>query len=130
MAENRQYRTIVADDDPMMRRLLHVCCERAGSNDVRDFANGKDAWDYVSQLQYLHLLVTDLDMPVMRGDELIRVALKRFPKLPVILVSGGSPDALNSAEDIAKRLEVEFHPKPIVSATALIEKISKYAPKQ
>ncbi len=102
----------------------------AGGTDISEFANGYDACNHVNQLEYLHLLVTDLVMPKMRGDELIPKVRERFPKVPIVLVSGGNDDALKSAKDIAYQLSVRFYEKPITNISGFIETIRNFAPKQ
>ncbi|MEM4239860.1 MAG: response regulator [Candidatus Woesearchaeota archaeon] len=134
MAEKKMY-VVAADDDPMVRRLLEYCCNQAGySNGVSvvmgSFCNGQKAWNYIKLLATQpHLLITDLNMPEMRGDDLIRLSRKQFPDLPVIMISAVEPGLTESAKDLADLLKVEFVEKPL-KAFSFIEAVAKYAPKE
>ena len=47
-----------------------------------------------------HLVITDLDMPVMAGDELARKIKCRSPMLPVILLTAFPPKAQPPGVDL------------------------------
>jgi two-component system cell cycle sensor histidine kinase/response regulator CckA len=81
-------RVLVAEDDPMVRgvieRLLaeegyEVRTARHGDDALRLALRGSGAFD---------LVVTDVRMPVMDGWELGRRLRERWPRLPVLYISG------------------------------------------
>src|SRR5699024_12547949 len=45
--ERSQKRLVVAEDSPMLRRLLKETLEEAGYERLTFFENGKEAWDYL-----------------------------------------------------------------------------------
>ena len=82
----------VVDDD---RRILESLANLLESADyvVRPFASAAALLDSGS-LAEIDCLISDIDMPVMDGIELMRVVRAARPDLPVILITG-HPDMLN-----------------------------------
>lgn len=80
---------LVVDDDPIQRLLVTTVLENSGFR-VTQAENGEAALIHLGSGEECHLLVTDLDMPVMDGDMLIR-KLRADPRtvaLPIIVVTG------------------------------------------
>ncbi|MFA5354618.1 MAG: response regulator [Thermodesulfovibrionales bacterium] len=50
--------------------------------------NGKKAIEIMESAPSIDLMITDLKMPVMSGEELIRYMEERHPATPVIVMSG------------------------------------------
>lgn len=88
-------RIVIADDSFTARMVIRRCLEMIGLEDAEivEAANGKEALTKVKQAP-TDLLLTDLNMPVMDGDTLIKW-VKASPKLfalPVIVItSAGNP---------------------------------------
>jgi CheY-like chemotaxis protein len=79
-------RILVADDDPVIRRLISDVLINNGFT-VNTASNGEQAWEALQYDNY-DLLVTDYEMPHLTGIELIERIRKVGMSLPVILVSG------------------------------------------
>lgn len=82
----RRFRILMVDDEPLLRSLLSRALARADF-DVVEASSGAAA------LQVLHaerfdLVITDVQMPLMTGIELLRKLRHHQPDLPVILISG------------------------------------------
>ena len=85
---------LYVDDDPVMGVLVQTLLERAGyrvscTDDPRaalDLACASD--------DPVDLLVTDYNMPVLSGLDLVRALQPRRPDLPVVLTSGYVSDAM------------------------------------
>ncbi len=79
---------LVVDDDEAVRAFVSLATRKLGY-DVLEAANGAEA---LSQLEKnpgrIGLVLTDLNMPVMDGLELIR-AIKKLPAPPAIAVMSG-----------------------------------------
>jgi CheY-like chemotaxis protein len=74
------------DDDPMVREVISIYL----SEDVYSVelaADGKEALEKFCAGEF-DLVLTDLSMPGMQGDELAREVKKRRPKVPVLLLTG------------------------------------------
>jgi two-component system, cell cycle sensor histidine kinase and response regulator CckA len=92
-------RVVVAEDDPVVRRVITETLVRAGL-DVRAAGDGAAALELIEAGPPPDVLVTDVRMPRLSGPELARAALVRWPLLAVVFVSGhtgpDTPDELTS----------------------------------
>lgn len=83
---------VLAEDDSGHARLIEKNLRAVITNPVVRFSNGKDALDYfrsVGQASPQHLLLLDLNLPVMDGYQLLR-HLKTDPRtvlIPVIVLT-------------------------------------------
>ncbi|MBE5941417.1 MAG: chemotaxis protein CheV [Lachnospiraceae bacterium] len=87
---------IVAEDSPMLQKLVKDALTSAGYTNLHIFANGQEAWDKLLELKKnngvdygVKCVLTDIEMPQMDGHRLIRLiksddALKH---LPIIIFS-------------------------------------------
>jgi two-component system, chemotaxis family, chemotaxis protein CheV len=95
---------VVAEDSPLLRKLLHDTLEEAGFEYIEFFENGKDAFDYLENIvndgkeieSEVQLLITDIEMPKMDGHHLTRKVKEHqsLGKLPVIIFSSLITDDL------------------------------------
>lgn len=78
---------VVADDSALVRRLVSGVLNSAPDIQVVGLAhNGAQAIERVAELQP-DLLTLDIEMPVMDGLTAMRELHRRFPRLPVIMIS-------------------------------------------
>jgi len=75
----------VVDDDMRLLESLENLLESAGYS-VRTFASAKALLD--GGLSEIDCLITDIGMPVIDGFELLDLAKKARPDLPVFLITG------------------------------------------
>jgi two-component system chemotaxis response regulator CheV len=89
---------VLADDSPMIRKVLNDVLSEAGYVNLKFFDDGQQAHDYLSQLadikgedflNEVDLLITDIEMPMMDGHTLTRkLKENRVTKnLPIIIFS-------------------------------------------
>jgi len=91
---------LLADDDPTIRATLEEFLEDLGYR-VSTAENGRMAWDILERLQEpVHLLITDIAMPVMDGIALIRRVRQRFKAMPIAVISGYADNAQIAAAGI------------------------------
>ncbi len=85
MAGQLSGRVLLVDDEPLVRKLISRYLVAAGYV-VRVAVDGLDA---IGKLRAgpLDLIISDLKMPRMSGFELLEVVRKRFPQMPVIVIS-------------------------------------------
>ena len=81
----RPPRILVADDDANLRDLQNMWLTRAGYI-VDAAADGEEAWNALLSIHY-DLLVTDHDMPRLRGLDLVARMRAAGIKIPVIVNS-------------------------------------------
>ncbi|MFA7330159.1 MAG: response regulator [Candidatus Delongbacteria bacterium] len=88
-------RVLIADDSAMARMFLKRCLEATGLPcEVREAVNGREALDLLL-LEPADVLITDLVMPVMDGEELLR-QVKDDPLtagVQVVVVSSASNES-------------------------------------
>ncbi|HEU4954059.1 MAG TPA: response regulator [Gemmatimonadales bacterium] len=81
-------RVLVAEDDPVVRTMLQRLLRDAGF-EVRTAKHGDEALGMALRASgEFDLVVTDVRMPVMDGLELARRLRERWPRLPVLYISG------------------------------------------
>lgn len=80
---------LIVDDYPTMRFLLRSILSREGHVTL-EASHGQAALEQLASYPEVALLVTDIEMPVMDGLELLR-ALRFRPTLPKLVVSGCAP---------------------------------------
>ncbi|OEC02764.1 chemotaxis protein CheV [Lysinibacillus sphaericus] len=107
--ERSEKRILIAEDSPLLRKLLFDTMKEAGYENVEFFENGRDAYEYLESLaksgnnvtEHIQLVVTDIEMPQMDGHHLTR-KIKEHPdlqKLPVIIFSSLITDDLRHKGD-------------------------------
>jgi FixJ family two-component response regulator len=87
----------VVDDDQRILGALDILLESADYA-VRSFASAKALLDS-GCLANIDCLISDIDMPVMDGFQLLQVVHAERPELPVVLITGlpDMPDRLPPA---------------------------------
>src|SRR4051794_27636664 len=78
-------RILVVDDHPTQAEEFGALLRNAGC-DVTLAGNGREAMDLL-RLDLPDIVLTDLDMPVMDGLELVQAIRRDYPALPVILMT-------------------------------------------
>ncbi|MCA9320536.1 MAG: sigma-54-dependent Fis family transcriptional regulator [Planctomycetes bacterium] len=85
-SELARLQVLVADDEPDLRLGMKRLVENLGAQ-VDVVADGEAALRRLEAQPY-HLLLSDVRMPGLSGDELLRVVKKRWPDCAVVLVTG------------------------------------------
>jgi CheY-like chemotaxis protein len=80
------HRILVVDDDPAILRLSAEFLARRGY----EVKTALDGFDALAKLQRAEpdVIISDLRMPNMSGFEFLSVVRRRFPHVPVIVISG------------------------------------------
>ena len=89
---------LVVDDEPDMAEMFRQRFRREARNGtyVMHFANsGKEALDKLATgiEPQLVVILSDINMPLMDGLELLREVKTRRPDLPVMMVTARDPEA-------------------------------------
>ncbi|MBQ0071669.1 MAG: sigma-54-dependent Fis family transcriptional regulator, partial [Spirochaetales bacterium] len=100
---------LVVDDEKNIVSGLSLAFEDEGYQ-VITAQNGKEAWEKVNT-NLVDLVVTDLRMPEMTGDELIRKIAASYPTLPVIVLSGHG--TIETAVETMREGAIDFFTKPV-----------------
>lgn len=107
--ERSDKRLVVAEDSPLLRKLLNDTLSEAGYMNLDFYENGKDAFDYLESVagqggditETVQLIITDIEMPQMDGHHFTK-RVKSHPqlsKLPVIIFSSLITDDLKHKGD-------------------------------
>jgi len=80
-------RILVVDDEPSVVEFAHRVLETAGY-DIMTATSGDDALEVCTKVGMPDLLVTDMKMPRMDGDELASRLRQREPDLKVLYLTG------------------------------------------
>ena len=83
-------RVLLAEDEALVAMALADCLEAEG-HEVTVARDGAEALTMARGLGRLDLLVTDLRMPRLGGEGLIRALWAERPGLPVLVVTGSAP---------------------------------------
>ena len=111
---------LVVDDEPGIRQLARRILEGQGYT-VVEAENGAEALAIVERGDQVDFLMTDLDMPVMRGDDMVTRIRAIRPELNVLYVTAYTDQLF---KDRALLWEGEaFLDKPF-TPTGLLEAVS------
>ncbi|BAH37249.1 putative two-component hybrid sensor and regulator [Gemmatimonas aurantiaca T-27] len=92
-----QAHVLVAEDQPEVRNLLERILTRAGFH-VTAVENGQEAITAsASPSRPIDVLITDYDMPHVRGDAVALAFRAMNPALPIVLISGFTRDGWPTA---------------------------------
>ncbi|GGA17664.1 chemotaxis protein [Psychrobacillus lasiicapitis] len=107
--ERSHKKIVIAEDSPLLRKLLHDTLHAAGYVNLDFFENGKDALAYLESLEkdssniseQVQIVVTDIEMPQMDGHALTRKIKENnnLAKLPVLIFSSLITDDLRHKGD-------------------------------
>ena len=87
---------VIAEDSILLSKMIDDSLERAGFTNIKNFSNGQEAWDYLSQIHNdsdlydkVNLVITDIEMPEMDGHRLTKLIKddEHLKKIPVIIFS-------------------------------------------
>ena len=102
---------IFVDDEPLITKMTQRQLNRDGF-EVKAFNNPLKAFEAIERKpEFYDVVVTDVNMPHLRGDELARKIRKISKELPIIMISGNSSKL--SQELIENIGNCVFLPKPI-----------------
>ena len=87
---------IVAEDSPLLSKLITDCLKKAGYTKLIINNNGQEAWDKLSEFrkegnldEKVHMIITDIEMPLMDGHRLTKLVKEdeELKHIPVIIFS-------------------------------------------
>lgn len=118
--ENRQT-VLIVDDDPVVRDTLHQALTSAGYTAL-GVSDGEEGLLKL-EVNQIDLIIAKVDMPGMGGRELVWECSRRWPNLPIMLMtdSGSVPEAV----DAIKNGAVDYIQRPADMPT-ILGKIAGY----
>lgn len=89
---------LLADDEEILREMIQKYFSRHGY-EVIAFENGQKTWGfYQEKKSELSALLTDIEMPVMNGLELIENVRRDNPNFPIVAYTGNY-DCIQKAKE-------------------------------
>lgn len=109
---DRMTRFLVVDDFESMRKLIIKNLNSMGYTNVFQASNGREALRSLEQNPSIKVLITDWNMPVMSGIELLRAvrAHDKFKDLPVLMIT--AEIARHEVQEAAEAGVSDFLVKP------------------
>ncbi len=102
-------RIVVVEDDHELRTFLAEVLQEAGFS-TETFSTADKALASLTEGLQADLVVTDVLMPGMRGDELLRELRHRRPELDVIVITAFA--SVDAAIELVKAGAYDYLPKP------------------
>ncbi len=102
-------RILIADDEELIRESLSFVLRKEGY-EVDEAENGKQAFDKITRSPY-DIVITDIEMPEMRGTELLEKITQRSPQTFVIIVTAYA--SIETAVDALRKGAYDYILKPI-----------------
>ena len=100
---------LVIDDEKNSREGLGANFEMEGYN-VKLAENGQQGLEFISKGD-IDLVITDLRMPGISGEEVLRKVTTETPGIPVIVLTGHG--SIDSAVDAMRNGAYDFLTKPL-----------------
>lgn len=86
MKEGQSIAILAVDDEPGVLALVRRCLDDEQVT-MTEASSGKVALEQMANGQHVDLLITDLRMPEMQGDELARMVRMKRPDLKVLYLT-------------------------------------------
>lgn len=105
---NEKIKILVVDDE----KVIRDGCDRVLSGkgyDVITAENGQTALDILAK-KPLDMILLDLKMPVMSGEEVLEITGEKYPDIPVIIITGHG--TVDTAVECMKKGAYDFITKP------------------
>lgn len=89
-------RILIAEDSPLLSKLITDCLRKAGYQDLVVTTNGLEAWEKISDLKKkgtllndIQCIITDIEMPQMDGHRLTKLCKSddTIKKIPLVIFS-------------------------------------------
>jgi CheY-like chemotaxis protein len=112
---------VVVDKDKLVREFTVDVLEFCVNREVVAFDNGSDAWDYIKSPDNAHVIISDAEVPIMNGFDLLKNIKETFPEKICIIMSHNYKN-----EKVAKELGADaFLAKPFY-IDELFELVQQY----
>ncbi|MFJ5761546.1 response regulator [Neobacillus sp. NPDC093182] len=119
-------RVLIVDDEQLIRQGIkhYLNWEQQGFEIVGEASNGIEALELI-EMKHPHIILTDIVMPIMDGEELTRIVKERYPQIEIIILSSyGEFDYVRSTFQSGV---VDYILKPKLDAKGLLNALKAAA---
>jgi Response regulator containing CheY-like receiver domain and AraC-type DNA-binding domain len=112
MPKISEFNVMLVEDEPLLLRSLerHIASIDLGFKVVCKAQNGQEALDLLKTTE-IHLVITDIIMPLMSGLDLLTQINRYYPNIAVVLLSGYAD--FNFAQHALRESALDYVLKPI-----------------
>lgn len=112
MPKISEFNVMLVEDEPLLLRSLerHISCNDLGFKVVCKAQDGQSALELLKKAE-IHLVITDIVMPLMSGLELLTQINRYYPNIAVVLLSGYAD--FNFAQQALREGAMDYVLKPI-----------------
>ncbi len=100
---------LIVDDEKNIQSGLALAMELEGYQTLVA-SDGAEAWTQINS-KPVDLVITDLRMPKMGGEELLKKVIGAYPRMPVIILTGHG--SIEGAVDAMRAGAIDFFTKPV-----------------
>lgn len=104
---------LVVDDETAIRRLLVTVLGAVGYR-IESVSEGALALRILEDDPDINLVLTDLSMPGMKGQDVAEWLVRRRPDVKVVCMSGSPDDRDGRLSRLLERCLITFLPKPFL----------------
>ncbi|EHS59868.1 response regulator transcription factor [Paenibacillus sp. Aloe-11] len=125
---NKLCNILIVDDEILVRQGIkhHLSWEKYGFRIVGEASNGKEALALIETLRP-HIVITDIVMPIMDGEELTRIVKQNYPEIEVIVLS--SYGEFNYVRSTFQQGVADYILKPKLDTDELLQVLQRTARK-
>ena len=109
-------RILLADDQPSVRQAISLLLS-LDQHTVIEAANGAEALDLFMP-DHFDLVITDFEMPIMKGNELAAKIKHLSPAQPILMITAYAQQLGDSANPVDAILNKPFHFEDLRQAMA------------
>ncbi|MFF2446966.1 response regulator [Neobacillus sp. NPDC058068] len=128
MAAGQLCKILIVDDEILIRQGIkhYLDWEKEGFVIVGEASNGQEALEVIEGTDP-HIILTDIVMPIMDGEELTKIVKKKYPQIEIIILSSfGEFDYVRSAFQSGV---VDYILKPKLDGQSLLKVLKSAASK-
>ncbi len=94
--DRSEYPILIAEDSPLLSKLITDCLKKAGYTKQIITANGQEAWDKICEFRrkgnlddMVNCIITDIEMPIMDGHRLTKLVKsdEGIKHIPLVIFS-------------------------------------------
>ncbi|MDQ0493756.1 response regulator transcription factor [Paenibacillus brasilensis] len=117
---------LIVDDEILVRQGIkhYLSWEKYGFRIVGEASNGKEALELIEALRP-HIVITDIVMPIMDGEELARIVKQNYPDIEVIVLS--SYGEFNYVRSTFQQGVADYILKPKLDTDELLQVLQRTA---